>query len=431
MDASDIARHRVCGIFSLPVRVGLPVHLALLLRPATDTKRVNRSACRASRRIWMEQATADRGPEALRACRRRAAPGDDVGRHGDPPHALRAGHEGPDRPRARLRQRRARLRGRHRPQELRAVPRRARLRRLAAGLPRQPGPRGQPHPVHGRRHRDARLAGRHRRGPPAHRRGLRPGHGPLRRRPVALHGDRRRPGRTALGDLLVAGRPPDRHARQPRARGRPPGDDVQEARDQGPEHRLRPRLPARPRGRARDARAALPPRLRQPGGPAHLLRLRRRLRLLEHQRGDDGRGRAEHLRHQQHHVLRAHLADDPQEPRGRSRRAGRLPRQRRSLPHADLVPHRRAQPDVRAARAAAQLRARARRPTGPSATPTMSSRTTRTWTCGSARTPSATSSRPPSPSWSARTREHHRRRTSTRHDRHAAPARCRTCSATR
>ena len=75
-----------------------------------------------------------------------------------------------------------------------------------------------------------------------------------------------------------------------------------QGRDQGAEHRLRPRLPARPRGRARDARAALPPRLRQPGGPAHLLRLRRRLRLLEHQRGDDGRGGAEHLRHQQHHA---------------------------------------------------------------------------------------------------------------------------------
>ena len=172
----------------------------------------------------------------------------------------------------------------------------------------------------------------------------------------------------------------------------------------------------------RDARAALPPRLRQPGRPAHLLRLRRRLRLLEHQRGDDGRGRAEHLRHQQHHVLRAHLADDPQEPRRRSRRPRRLPRQRRSLPHADLVPDRRAQPDVRAARAAAHATSTCARPTDPSATPTMSSRTTRTWTCGSARTPSATSSRPPSPSWSARTREHHRRRTSTRHGRHARTA---------
>ena len=103
---------------------------------------------------------------------------------------------------------------------------------------------------------------------------------------MAIGGGLRRP---ALGDLLVAGRPPDRHARQPRARRRPPGDDVPQARDQGAEHRLRPRLPARPRGRARDARAALPPRLRQPRRPAHLLRLRRRLRLLEHQRGDDGR----------------------------------------------------------------------------------------------------------------------------------------------
>ncbi len=52
---------------------------------------------------------------------------------------------------------------------------------------------GEPDPVHGRRHRDTRLAGGDRRGPPAHRRGLGPGDGPLRRRPVAVHGHRRRP----------------------------------------------------------------------------------------------------------------------------------------------------------------------------------------------------------------------------------------------
>ena len=122
------------------------------------------------------------------------------------------------------------------------------------------------------------------------RRGLGAGDGPLRRRPVAVHGHRRRPARACARrpSPSLAGHPIATPGNQ-RARRRPPGDDVQEARDQGPEHRLRPRLPARPRGRARDARAALPPRLRQPGRPPHLLHLRRRLRLLEHQRADDGR----------------------------------------------------------------------------------------------------------------------------------------------
>ena len=145
------------------------------------------------------------------------------------------------------------------------------------------------HPVHGRRHRDARLAGGDRRGQAADRRGLGPGAW------ATASAACRCSWPSAAASKACARRPSRRWpaTRSPRpataARGRPPRDDVQEGRDQGPEHRLRPRLPARPRGRARDARAALPPRLRQPGRPAHLLRLRRRLRLLEHQRGDDGR----------------------------------------------------------------------------------------------------------------------------------------------
>ena len=54
---------------------------------------------------------------------------------------------------------------------------------------------------------------------------------------------------------------------------------------QGPEHRLRPQVDPRPRGRGGDEGPALPPRLRRPGGAAHLLHLRRRLRLREHRRG--------------------------------------------------------------------------------------------------------------------------------------------------
>ena len=76
-----------------------------------------------------------------------------------------------------LRQRRARVRDRHRAQELGPVPRRARLRRLAVRLPREPGAAVELHPVHGRRHRDARLAGGGR-------------HGPARDRPGRGAGDR-------------------------------------------------------------------------------------------------------------------------------------------------------------------------------------------------------------------------------------------------
>ena len=60
-----------------------------------------------------------------------------------------------------------------------------------------------------------------------------------------------------------------------------------------------------------DEGRAVPSHLRQPGRAPHLLHLRRRLRLREHQPADDGAGRAVLLRQRQHHVLRAHLADDP------------------------------------------------------------------------------------------------------------------------
>ena len=84
------------------------------------------------------------------------------------------------------------------------------------------------------------------------------GDGPLRRRALAVHGDRRRDAGPALGHVLRARRPPDPDARQPGARLGAHGDDVQDARDQGPEHRLRPEgagtarlIETRDEGRAR------------------------------------------------------------------------------------------------------------------------------------------------------------------------------------
>ena len=59
---------------------------------------------------------------------------------------------------------------------------------------------------------------------------------------------------------------------------------------------------------------------------------------------------AELLRQRQHHVLRAHLADDPQEQGASTRRAATPTSSNPdALPDADLVHHRRAQPDVRPA----------------------------------------------------------------------------------
>ena len=67
-----------------------------------------------------------------------------------------------------------------------------------------------------------------------------PGDGPLRRRALAVHGDRRRDAGAAQRHVQLARRPPDPDARQPGARLGPAGDDLQAARDQGPQHRLRP-----------------------------------------------------------------------------------------------------------------------------------------------------------------------------------------------
>ena len=198
----------------------------------------------------MESASAVPSPEASTALPgARGACRADLGRHRGPAHPLPDGHQGPGRARARLRQRRARVRAGHGAQELRRVPRRARLRRLAARLPRQPRPAVELQPVHGRRHRPARLAGGHRHRAARERRGLRAGDGPLRRRPVALHGHRRRAGGPALGVVLGSGRPSDPNAGQQAARRRAPGDPVQGAGHQGTQHRLRPAVAARQGGR--------------------------------------------------------------------------------------------------------------------------------------------------------------------------------------
>ena len=84
-----------------------------------------------------------------------------------------------------LRQRRARVRDRHRAQELGPVPGRARLRRVAVRLPRQPGSAVELHAVHGRRHR-ACATGRRRSTPSAER----PARTPCRRWATASAGSR-------------------------------------------------------------------------------------------------------------------------------------------------------------------------------------------------------------------------------------------------
>ena len=221
---------------------------------------------------------------------------------------------------------------RHRAQELGPVPGRARLRRLAARLPRQPGPAVELHPVHGRRHRAARLAGRDRHGPQRDRPGLGAGDGPLRRRALAVHGDRRRHAGPALS--ARSRRSPATRSPRPATR-RAPGRAWRRCSRCSAIKGLNTDYdPKTWDGKVIEAVmkiAAVPPRLRQPGRAPHLLRLRRRLRLREHQPADDGAGRAELLRQRQHHVLRAHLADDPRE-RGARRERAATPTGRTSTP---------------------------------------------------------------------------------------------------
>ena len=235
----------------------------------------------------MEPATADRGPEALRAAARPSSPPrDDLRRHRGPPHPLPVRHEGPARARARLRQRRARVRGRHRAQELRPVPRRARLRRLAARLPREPGPR-RPATRSSPSTTSRCATGR----PRSTRSGSETGADSVQAMGHCVGG-------LSLFMAIGGGLEGLRSATFSALAGHPiptPGNRVRAGVRlatmfktlgiKGLNTDYDPDYAARPRGRARDARAALPPRLRQPGRPAHLLRLRRRLRLREHQRG--------------------------------------------------------------------------------------------------------------------------------------------------
>ena len=141
------------------------------------------------------------------------------------------------------------------------VPRRARLRRLAARLPRQPRPRVQPHAVHGRRHRDARLAGRHRRTCAA-----RPATDSVQAMGHCVGG-------LSLFMALGGGLEGVRSATFSALAGHPiptPGNRLRagvrlatlfkKLGIKGLNTDYDARLAARPRGRARDARAAVPPR---------------------------------------------------------------------------------------------------------------------------------------------------------------------------
>ena len=207
----------------------------------------------------MESATADRGPRALEPA---APPSMHPVTTSDGTEVrlthYAMGTKGPLVLAPGLRQRRARVRGRHRA-------RRTTCEYLGEhgydvwllDYRASPDLAGEPDAVHGRRHRDARLAGGDRRMSAS-----RPARTRSRRWATASAACRCSWRSAAACEGLrsatfsaLAGHPiADR--RQPAARRRAPGDDVQDARDQGPQHRLRPRLPARPRGRARDARAA-------------------------------------------------------------------------------------------------------------------------------------------------------------------------------
>ena len=137
------------------------------------------------------------------------------------------------------------------PKSFARVPRRARLRRLAARLPREPRPAVELHAVHGRRHRAARLAGGDRR-----RARARPA--PTRcRRWATASAACRCSWRSAAAWRACARR---RSRRSPATRSRRRATSCapacacatvfKRARDQGPEHRLRPEVAPGPRGRA-------------------------------------------------------------------------------------------------------------------------------------------------------------------------------------
>ena len=162
-------------------------------------------------------------------------------RHGGPPDALPVRHQGPADHGARLRQRRARVRDRHRRRRTGSstwastattcgcsttAPART-CRRASRSSTSTTSPCAT-----GRR-RSRRSDGR-----PAVDEIQALGHciGGLSLF-MAIGGGMHGP---ALGHVQLARRPPDPDARQPGARARAAGDDLQAARDQGPQHRLRP-----------------------------------------------------------------------------------------------------------------------------------------------------------------------------------------------
>ena len=218
----------LCGIFSLPVRVGLPVHLALLLRPAADTKPVTEAhAARQGGSEWSKRPPTG-GPEALRACRpaeQHAVTTSDgteirlthyaIGSKG--PIVLAPGYGNAARAFAvdTVPKNYVQYLGEHGYDvwllDYRASPdlEASRTQFTVDDIAMRDWPAAID-AVRQHTGADSVQAMGHCVG------GL--------SLFMAIGGGLRGP---ALGDLLLAGRPPDRHARQPRARRRAPGDDVQ------------------------------------------------------------------------------------------------------------------------------------------------------------------------------------------------------------
>ena len=237
------------------------------------------------------------------------------------------------------------------------------------------------------------------------RRGLGPGHGPLRRRPVAVHGHRRRPARACARrpSPSLAGHPIPTPGNQ-RARRRAPGDAVQ-ARSgiKGLNTDYDPEYAARPRGRARDA-------ARCPFRHVYDNPVGRRIYFVY---GDvfDYENINEATMDEAvpsffgigNITFFEHISLMIRAERGAATRAAEdaYLANLDALPHADhfitgehnrmFVPQ----------GPAAHATTRCARPTGPSATRHHVIKDYAHLDCGWARTPSATSSRPPSPSWSA------------------------------
>ena len=298
------------------------------------------------------------------------------------------------------------------PKSFVAVPRRARLRRLAARLPREPGPAVELHassPSTTSRCATGRRPSTPSAARPARTRSRRMGHcvGGLSLF-MAIGGGLE--GLRSATFSALAGHPIPTPGNRLRA-GVRLATMFKRARHQGPEHRLRPRVTC-PTARSSASCASLPFRHVYDSPVA------RRIYFIygdvfDYENIDEAtmeEAVPELLRQRQHDVLRAHLADDPARARRRNARArtryvSNLDAYRMPINFITGEHNRMFVPRGPAAHATSTLRA-AQRPRA-YAHHVFEDYAHLDLLAGR-RTPSATCSRPPSPSWSATTHEHHR-----------------------